>query len=233
MEFFNSAFFSEDINWETSLIRIIISFIAGAVVGLEREFHSQPAGLRSHILISIGSTLVMLISIFVSQDMLIKGDPGRIAAQVVSGIGFLGAGAILKLGADIKGLTTAASIWAMAVVGLAIGAGMFGISMISVIVIIFDLTGMNIFERKFFSDRTLRRVEIIVKKRQTELQKIAGIFKQHDIQINSTGFERNVHDATDRFIFIVAVSRELNVQKLADDLEQENGTVSVIVDILN
>lgn len=232
MEFFDSVILAEEINWETSLLRILISFAAGALIGLEREMNNQPAGLRTHILISIGSTLVMLISVFVTQVYESPGDPGRIAAQVVSGIGFLGAGAILKFGADIKGLTTAASIWAMAAVGLAIGAGMYSISLISVTVIFFALTAMNLFEKKIFKDRTLRRIEIVVKKRHSNLKLIAGILLKHDVRINSTGFDRNVNDATDRFIFIVAVTRDLDVQKLADDMEQEEGTVSVMVDIL-
>ena len=123
----NQIFASTEITWQVALVRIIVSFFIGMLIGIERETHDQPAGLRTHILISIGSTMVMLISIFIPQTFtdFQNGDPGRIAAQVVSGIGFLGAGAILKFGADIKGLTTAASIWAMAAFGLAVGAGMF------------------------------------------------------------------------------------------------------------
>lgn len=232
MEFFDSVLLAEEINWKTSLIRILISFAVGALVGLEREMNNQPAGLRTHILISIGSTLVMLISIFITQVYESPGDPGRIAAQVVSGIGFLGAGAILKFGADIKGLTTAASIWAMAAVGLAVGAGMYSISLIGVGVIFFALTAMNLFEKRIFKERTLRKIEVVVKKKFSSLQLITDILQQHDVRINSTGFDRNVNDATDRFIFIVAVTCDLDVQKLADDMEKQQGTVSVSVDIL-
>src|SRR5690606_20868539 len=160
------------------------------------------------------------------------GDPGRIAAQVVSGIGFLGAGAILKFGADIKGLTTAASIWAMAAVGMAIGAGMFWVSIIGIAVILFALTIMNLIEKKIFKQRSLRKIEIVVKKRNLNIQIIGEVFKTFDLKIISTGFERNVHDATDRFIFMVAVTSELEVQQLADSLEQQPGMVSVIVDII-
>ena len=232
MDFWDSVFLSEDINWRTSLIKILISFGLGALIGLEREMNNQPAGLRTHILISIGSTLVMLISIFITQAYDSPADPGRIAAQVVSGIGFLGAGAILKFGADIKGLTTAASIWAMAAVGMAVGAGMYGISIIGVTVIFFALTAMNLFEKKIFKERTLRKVEVVVKKRFSSLNTNKGILQDYNVRINSTGFDRNVNDATDKFVFIVAVTRDLDVQKLADDLEKQQGTVSVSVDIL-
>src|SRR5690554_1159170 len=158
MDFFEGALNSQEITWQVSLVRILISFALGALIGLEREMNNQPAGLRTHILISIGSTLVMLISIYVPQGAGYTGDPGRMAAQVVSGIGFLGAGAILKFGADIKGLTTAASIWAMAAVGMAVGAGMYGISLIGVSVIFFALTAMNFFEKSLFRERSLRKV---------------------------------------------------------------------------
>ena len=232
MEFFDSVLLAEDINWKTSLFRIVISFIAGALIGLEREMSNQPAGLRTHILISIGSTLVMLISIFISQAYESPGDPGRIAAQVVSGIGFLGAGAILKFGADIKGLTTAASIWAMAAVGLAVGAGMYSISLTGVGVILFALTAMNLVEKRIFKDRTLRKIEVVMQKRFSGLLQIKDVFEQHDVRIYSSGFDRNMNDSTDKFIFIVAVTSDLNVQKLADDMEHLQGMVSVSVGIL-
>ena len=108
-------------------IRLALAMLAGGLVGLEREIHRQTAGLRTHILISLGSCLLMMLSIWMPQSVgLDKGDPGRIAAQVVSGIGFLGAGAFIKIGNNVKGLTTAASIWVVAAIGLAIGAGMYG-----------------------------------------------------------------------------------------------------------
>lgn len=233
MNFFEVAFVSHDITWQVSLVRILISFIMGALVGLEREMNNQPAGLRTHILISIGSTLVMLISIYVPQGADYTGDPGRIAAQVVSGIGFLGAGAILKFGTDIKGLTTAASIWAMAAVGMAVGAGMYSISIIGVVVILFALTAMNYFEKSLFQERSLRKVEVMVKKRNSSLEAISGLLKEFDVRITSTGFDRNVNDATDKIYFVVAVKRTLDVQKLADALEHQQGVVSVSIGILS
>jgi putative Mg2+ transporter-C (MgtC) family protein len=109
------------------IIRLFLSFIAGAIIGFERSSRNQVAGLRTHILITMGSTLLMLLSIWIPQEIGggSSGDAGRIAAQVVSGIGFLGAGAIIRLGNNVKGLTTAASLWFVAAVGLALGAGMY------------------------------------------------------------------------------------------------------------
>ncbi|MEJ5190181.1 MAG: MgtC/SapB family protein, partial [Breznakiellaceae bacterium] len=108
-------------------LRLALSFIAGGIVGFERTSRHQVAGLRTHILICVGSTLLMLLSLWIPEQFLglKSGDPGRIAAQVVSGIGFLGAGAIMRLGNNVKGLTTAASLWLIAAVGLALGAGFY------------------------------------------------------------------------------------------------------------
>lgn len=101
-------------------LKLMLSGILGGVVGYEREVHEHPAGLRTHILVCLGSTLITLISVsFVPPD----GDPSRIAAQIVSGIGFLGAGTILRQGSIVRGLTTAASLWAVAGIGMAIGIG--------------------------------------------------------------------------------------------------------------
>ncbi|HZH71683.1 MAG TPA: MgtC/SapB family protein [Mariniphaga sp.] len=232
MDFFEVAFLPDEIGWQAALVRILISFLMGSLIGLEREINNQPAGLRTHILISIGSTLVMLISLYIPQNGELTGDPGRIAAQVVSGIGFLGAGAILKFGADIKGLTTAASIWATAAVGMAVGAGMYSISIISVVVIFFALTVMNIFEKSFFRERSLRKIEVVVKKRYSSLNGIKKVLDDFDVKISSTGFDRNVNDATDKFFFIVGVTSDLDVQKLADALEHQEGIVAVSVGIL-
>jgi len=101
------------------LIRLAIAFAAGFMIGIERSSRRQVAGLRTHILISLGACCLMLLSLWIPQQMG-SGDPGRIAAQVVAGMGFLGAGAIIKLGNNIRGLTTAASLWVTAAVGLTI-----------------------------------------------------------------------------------------------------------------
>ena len=104
--------------------RLLLAAFLGALVGLERELHDHPAGMRTHLLVSLGSAGFTVLSIAMAQGP--GADPTRIAAQIVSGIGFLGAGAILKEGATIRGLTTAASLWSVAAVGMAAGAGAVG-----------------------------------------------------------------------------------------------------------
>ena len=118
------------------LIRVVVSAILGGLIGLEREIHGCAAGLRTHILVCIGSTLFMVtsIGIAISHGSLGDVDPSRIAAGVVTGIGFLGAGAIIRYGASIRGLTTAASIWAVAAIGLAVGVGLYAAAVITTFV---------------------------------------------------------------------------------------------------
>ncbi len=234
MENISGILNSNEINWETSFVRILFSFVLGMLVGIEREAHHQPAGMRTHILISIGSTMVMLISIFIPQTFtnFQNGDPGRIAAQVVSGIGFLGAGAILKFGTDIKGLTTAASIWAMAAIGLAVGAGMFIVSIIGAVVILFALTIMDFFEKRLFKERTLRKIELVVNKRETDIDAAKEILKNQNIKIVTTGFERNVNKANDKLTFVVNVKKGHDIKGLSDALEKQIGIVSISVQII-
>lgn len=107
-------------------IQLAVAAGLGGILGLEREIHGRPAGLRTHLLVSLGATVFMVLSPFVAgMNESLPGDPGRIAAQIVTGIGFLGAGAILKEGVTIHGLTTAASLWIAAAIGMATGAGCY------------------------------------------------------------------------------------------------------------
>ncbi len=108
------------------IIRLAVATLLGGLLGLEREIHGRPAGLRTHLLVSLGAAAFMLMSPLVgSMNSGFQGDPGRIAAQIVTGIGFLGAGAIVKEGVNIRGLTTAACLWVAAAIGMACGAALY------------------------------------------------------------------------------------------------------------
>ena len=139
------------INEMDILIRILAAAGLGALVGFERERQSQPAGLRTHIVVVVGSTLAMVLSINLAMQfssLVPNGDPARLAAQVLSGIGFLGAGAILRFGSTVKGLTTAASLWTMAVVGLAVGAGYLLVSAGVTVLLLVVLTVLTWVEKR-------------------------------------------------------------------------------------
>jgi putative Mg2+ transporter-C (MgtC) family protein len=135
------------------LIRLVVAAILGGAIGFERERNSWAAGLRTHMLVSVGACLTMIVSSFGFSDIAhqpnVVLDPSRVAAQVVSGIGFLGAGAILLRGEVVRGLTTAASLWAVAAVGLAIGGGLYVGGLAATAVILVILAGVKPIEEKY------------------------------------------------------------------------------------
>jgi putative Mg2+ transporter-C (MgtC) family protein len=135
------------------LSRLLLAALLGSMIGLERERLLWAAGLRTHMLVCVGSCLIMVVSAFGFSDILgvehVVLDPSRMAAQVVSGIGFLGAGAILLRGDMIRGLTTAASVWAVAGVGLAVGGGLYLAATTATIIMLIILVGIKPLEEKF------------------------------------------------------------------------------------
>jgi len=132
------------------LLRLLVAGLLGAAVGLEREYRAKEAGYRTHFLVCLGSALMMIVSKYGFDDHLVEGtirlDPSRIAAQVVTGIGFIGAGTIIFQKQIVRGLTTAAGIWATAGIGLAVGAGMYFMSITCTILV---LIGLEVFRRVF------------------------------------------------------------------------------------
>ncbi|RQS12306.1 MgtC/SapB family protein [Burkholderia sp. Bp9002] len=145
--------------------RLLLAALLGSVVGIERERLNWAAGLRTHMLVCVGASLVMLVSIFGFEDVVgrngIVVDPSRVAAQVVSGIGFLGAGSILLRGEVVRGLTTAASLWAVAGIGLAAGGGMYVAAVGSTAIVLVILAGVKPLERRFIAQRQQRRLRIV------------------------------------------------------------------------
>ena len=131
-------------------LRLVVALLLGAVIGWERELQRMPAGFRTHALVSLGSAIFTVISAYAFTGP--GSDPTRIAAQIVSGIGFLGGGAILHYGGTVRGLTTAASLWSVAAVGMAAGAGMYVVAVASGVLVII---GLEVFQR----------VERVVKRR--------------------------------------------------------------------
>jgi putative Mg2+ transporter-C (MgtC) family protein len=133
------------LSWEEELLRVAVAAALGGAVGLERELREREAGFRTHMLVAVGSALFTLVSAYGFRDFLVHGgsvvraDPTRIAAQIVTGIGFLGAGAIIRQGLSIRGLTTAATLWVVAAIGLAAGAGYYSAAVITTLVALFSL----------------------------------------------------------------------------------------------
>src|SRR5579859_613635 len=148
------------------LSRLLAAAALGSLVGIERERLVWAAGLRTHMLVCVGSCLFMIVSAFgfagaLGSDHVIL-DPSRVAAQVVSGIGFLGAGSILLRGEFVRGLTTAASLWTVAAIGLAVGGGLYVASISATIIILIILAGIKPLERRYFTVRQRRQLALTV-----------------------------------------------------------------------
>jgi putative Mg2+ transporter-C (MgtC) family protein len=131
------------------VLRLVVAALLGGAVGLEREISDQPAGFRTHILVALGSCLFAVISAFGFEAFLgdqpaqVRFDPSRLAAQIVSGIGFLGAGAILRYGATVRGLTTAASLWVVAAIGVAVSLGAYLLAGVTTAITVVSLWGLK------------------------------------------------------------------------------------------
>jgi putative Mg2+ transporter-C (MgtC) family protein len=168
------------------LLRLLVAGLLGAAVGLEREYRAKEAGYRTHFLVCLGSALMMIVSKYGFDDHLIEGtirlDPSRIAAQVVTGIGFIGAGTIIFQKQIVRGLTTAAGIWATAGIGLAVGAGMYFMSITCTILV---LIGLEVF-RRVFKGIGVRSVlvEFTVSDKST-LDKLSDYFSTDNYRVTS------------------------------------------------
>ncbi len=135
-----------------SILKIFIAVLVGGLIGAERESTKRPAGLRTHILVCVASTMVMDINLMIAQQF-ITADPMRLGAQVISGMGFLGAGTIIKEGPTVKGLTTAAGLWAVACLGLVIGAGFYLMALFAALVMLITLKTFSQLEDKYYRRR--------------------------------------------------------------------------------
>lgn len=172
------------ITFGSAITRLLLSFIAGGIIGINREKQNQAAGFRTHILISTGSCLLMLVSIYIPQEFqnFKNGDPGRIASQVITGIGFLGAGAIIRLGDQIKGLTTAATIWIVAAIGLSIGAGMFYIGAVAVVIVIITLALLDNLETMVFKKKHPKRIAVQLKQPHFDISSLKQVLDSFQLK---------------------------------------------------
>jgi putative Mg2+ transporter-C (MgtC) family protein len=135
-------------------VRLLVAAAFAMAIGFEREIHEHAAGLRTHMLVGVGSCLFTLVSVFGFEAYSRSTDPSRVAAQIVTGIGFLGAGAILREGVSVRGLTTAASLWVVAAIGMAVGLGMFWASGIAVAITIVSLWALRPFRTRLHRERS-------------------------------------------------------------------------------
>jgi len=174
------------ITWQETLIRLLVASVLGALVGMERQRLDWAAGLRTHMLVCLGSALMMIVSAFGFADILgtpnVNLDPSRIAAQVVSGIGFLGAGTILFLKNEvIKGLTTAAGLWTVAGIGLAVGGGLYIAAILATVLVLIILILVKPYKKKLIRQQAIKEISLQVNAIQSDLKMIEAITNQYNM----------------------------------------------------
>ena len=222
---------SPDVNLIGAITKLVLSLVLGATIGIERRRKGQIAGLRTFALISMGATLAMLISIYIPQEYLglKNGDPGRIAAQVVSGVGFLGAGAIIQMKGSVRGLTTAAGIWMTACIGLAVGAGMYLISIIVTLLIIFILVNIERIEQRhnFLWESKIIRVKThgIFE----DIEQLRELLNINDIHISDEFMKFDYEDNETIVNFMVRSKNDIDVPALFSAIKDQCNAISLTI----
>jgi putative Mg2+ transporter-C (MgtC) family protein len=216
------------------LVRMGTGVILGAAIGYERERSGHPAGLRTHLLVSLASATFMLVSSqFVyfqsyGKDDLIAVDTSRIAASVVSGVGFLGAGAILRNGISIQGLTTAASLWMVSAVGLAAGAGMYVVAVTAALASLFGLTILRQIEGMRWH-LCQRQVEISAQNASLSRTVVFEELRKMGITVTDIEYDHNIGENESRLTFNVRLATEQGLEPMLTRLESLPGMRSVKV----
>lgn len=218
------------INEQEILLRLFASAIAGGIVGMEREAKNRPAGLRTHILVTLGSALIMLISMYGFNGMGSSGEggePARLAAQVVSGIGFLGAGTILRNGNNINGLTTAASIWVCGGIGLAIGNGYYFGGIATTFIVLITLKSMGFIEKKIFRNN-YKSLVVNCRKRIGLIGDVGQIFGKNNISVRDIKVSTDIDEdeGLGDIYFTLKLPSRLITAKFFDEIMSVEGILS-------
>ncbi len=203
------------------LLRIALSMVLGGVIGFERERDNQPAGLRTHMILVIGACLAMILSINIGAVS--HTDPGRIAAQVISGIGFLGAGAILRFGFNVKGLTTATTLWTMAIVGLVIGAGYYWIAIITTIIMLIVLAALNVIEKNYVRVNVIRNIVIDLQDRKSVLRDLRETVYKLTDKVMSFSVQKNIKSKRLRLELTARFKNSEKLEHLIEEISKIEG----------
>jgi putative Mg2+ transporter-C (MgtC) family protein len=219
------------------LLRILLGAGLGAAIGLERDLHGRPAGLRTHTIVALASATFMVVSTrfvfyqhYAAGD-LVEVDASRIAASVVSGIGFLGAGAILRTGITVKGLTTAASLWLVAAIGMAAGGAMYAIA---IFVTVVGLAALTLLRR--FEDRgellPRQRITVLLDDKLSSVSGVIDAFSRSGAKVSQEEYERTAGEGCTRLTLEVRTVMPLQNHELARAIEQDAGVRHIKIERL-
>lgn len=210
------------------LLRLAVSMLLGGAIGFERERDSQPAGLRTHMILILGSCLAMILSINIG----IKNgtDPTRMAAQVISGVGFLGAGAILRSGFNVKGLTTATTVWTIVIIGLAVGYGYYWVGVFTTVLVLVVLTLVSIFERKFIRRNILRIVKVDAADNPHIFRNVRKEISRNTDEILSYKTQRSLKSGHVRVEFLIRLDTNEKIEDLMETISKIDGVRNIRIE---
>lgn len=225
---FDSAM-SIEVNTVNSIFKLCLSMLLGALVGYERKRKGQAAGVRTFSLIAMGASLAMILSIYVPQEYLglKNGDPGRIAAQVITGIGFLGAGAIIQMKGSIRGLTTAAGIWMVATIGMAVGVGMYVISVIATALILFILVELERLEQHVSKGSESRIIRLRLGVVLRDIDCYRKVLLRNKITLQNFYVDYDYEACETRLNLVVLLRESTDYIKLFGELEKLHPTKAI------
>ncbi|HNX28498.1 MAG TPA: MgtC/SapB family protein [Syntrophomonadaceae bacterium] len=211
------------------IIKLALAAILGGFIGLERESLSRPAGLRTYTLVCVGSALAMIVSLdmYYQYYQTVNADPGRIAAQVVSGIGFLGAGTIMREGATVRGLTTAAGLWVVACIGLAVGAGLYIPAIVTTAIILFVLIYFVKFEHYFTGMREFKGLVMVVKDRPGQVGALGSILGEMGVLIKNIQLTQIENDDLE-IELLIQIPPQITIEEVVSELSEIDGFRSIV-----
>ena len=213
------------------ILRLLLGALYGGAIGYERQIHGRPAGLRTHLIVCLASVLLMITAesyyrISLSDPAHIRIDPTRIAAGAITGVGFIGAGVILRMGVTIQGLTTAASIWMVSAIGLSLGSGVYLATTIALAFTLFALLVLRKFERNI-STVTSRFVTVAASEDVTE-EAITAVLKKHS-SIGNIDYEKDVTAGEVIYHLAVSITKKPSFKIVLDELSSLKGVKKVFI----
>lgn len=222
---------SVEVNGVNSVFKLLLSLLLGCSVGMERKRKGQIAGIRTFALISMGATLAMILSIYVPQVYLglKNGDPGRIAAQVITGIGFLGAGAIIQSKGSVRGLTTAAGIWIVATIGMSVGVGLYTLSVIATLLIILVLTGLEVVEHRLRLGGESRIIRIRVNDIISDITPYRALLRKNHVNLVNTYVDYNFAQNSTSLNLVILARETTDFITLFSELRELHPTLSISI----
>ena len=220
---------STEVTLANSVFKLVLSMVLGVLVGVERKRKGQIAGVRTFALISMGACMAMLLSIYVPQVYLglKNGDPGRIAAQVITGVGFLGGGAMIPMKGSVRGLTTAAGIWMTATIGMAVGVGMYWCSILATGLILVTLVLLEAWEHRRNIGHENRVLKLQVEGIVQDIEAYREVFNRHKVHLSTYFIEYDYERDSTQLNFVVLAPSHRNYLPMFQDLRVLGRTKSL------